>query len=458
MTFLKKIGLDKKFLAVLMGLAIPIILQNLITASLNLQDNLMVGSLGENEIAAVGLSNQFYMVFFNSVMGISLGAGIFMSQLWGKKDLKDIYRFLGISLVFSFFASFIFAALAFFKPAFIMNIFTMDPIVTKLGSGYLKAVALSYILTSISMSFSVALRSTGQTKIPMYGSLVGFIFNGILNYIFIFGKFGVHPYGVTGAAMGTTVARLGELFVILFFVYIKKNIIAASFKEMFNFDLELIKKFFKTASPVIFNDVMWVAGITAYSVAYAKLGTHATATMQIATTINNMFNIFGIGIAVAASILIGNKIGANKKDEAYEDAQVISNFGTLLGVLIGGIIFLISPLIAMLFKTSPETQKNVILVLKIMAVFVPVRFFGIIQIIGVLRGGGDVLYAIITELLGIWGVGVPLAFLGALYFKLPIVPLYFLVCLEEPFKVIVTYPRLKSTKWIKDLTKEVSTC
>ncbi|MCJ8342009.1 MAG: MATE family efflux transporter, partial [Cetobacterium sp.] len=142
----------------------------------------------------------------------------------------------------------------------------------------------------------------------------------------------------------------------------------------------------------------------------------------------------------------------------YEDAQIISNFGTLLGVLIGGIIFLISPLIAMLFKTSPETQKNVILVLKIMAVFVPVRFFGIIQIIGVLRGGGDVLYAIITELLGIWGVGVPLAFLGALYFKLPIVPLYFLVCLEEPFKVIVTYPRLKSTKWIKDLTKEVSTC
>lgn len=454
MNFLKKLGFEKNFIKVLMALAIPIILQSLITASLNLLDNLMIGTLGENEIAAVGLSNQFYMVYYHSVLGISLGAGIFMSQLWGKKDIKEIYRFLGFSLILSFLASFFFTALAFFKSEGIINLFTMDSTVTNLGSQYLKAVALSYIFTSISMCFSVVLRSTGQTKIPMYGSLVGIIFNGILNYILIFGKFGAPAYGVAGAAMGTTVARLAELLFILSFVYLKKNVVAASLKEMLDFDFSLIKRFFKTASPVIFNDIMWIGGITAYSVAYAKLGTQATATMQIATTINNMFNIFGIGIAVAASILIGNKIGAQKEEEAYNDAQAITNFGTLLGVLIGAVIYLISPLIAMLFKISPETQANVITVLKIMAIFVPVRFFGIIQIVGVLRGGGDVLYAIITELLGIWGVGVPLAFLGALYFKLPIVSLYFLVCLEEPFKVLVTYPRLKSTKWIKNLTSK----
>ncbi|MBC2854922.1 MATE family efflux transporter [Cetobacterium sp. 2A] len=449
---LKKFGFEKTFLKSLMVLAIPIILQSLITSSLNLLDNLMIGSLGENEIAAVGLSNQFYMVFFHSVMGISMGAGIFISQLWGKKDIKQIHSFLGVSLVVSLLASLFFAGLAYIKPEIIMHIFTLDETVTSLGVGYLKMVAVSYILTSISLCYSVTLRSTEQTKIPMYASLIGIVFNGVLNYLFIFGKFGAPALGVTGAAIGTTIARIAELAFILYVVYFKKNIVAAPLNSLINFNWNLIKRFFKTAFPVIFNDIVWIAGITAYSIAYAKLGTKATATMQIATTINNMFNIVGVGIGCAAAIMIGNKIGAKLNDEAYEDAQKITNFGTLSGVIMGAGVYLIAPIIAGFFKVSLETQENVVTILRIMALFVPIRFFGIIQIIGVLRGGGDVLFAILIEITAVWGIGVPLAFIGATYFKLPITSLYLLICLEEPFKVIATYPRLKSGKWIKDLT------
>ena len=445
--------LDKKFIKTLMLLAIPIILQSLVTASLNLLDNLMIGSLGENEIAAVGISNQFYMLYYYTIMGITLGAGIFMSQFWGKKDVTSIHKFLGISLVVGMISTIFFAILAFFFPEMIMKIFIDENIVIEQGVAYLKMVALSYIFTTISLAYAAALRSIGQTKIPMYGSLVGLVFNGILNYIFIFGKFGAPVMGVAGAALGTTVSRFMELAFILFIIYKNKNVIAGKISQLLDFNFDLVKRYFITATPVVFNDVMWIAGITAYFIAYSKLGINATATMQIANTINNVFNIFGIGIASASAILIGNKIGAGKEEDAKEDAVKISVFGVLVGIIIGILFFVLAPFIAMLFKITPETYNNVIFVLRIMAIVLPLRFFGITQIIGVLRGGGDVMYAIVTELVAVWLIGVPLSFVGAVYFKLPITIVYILVCLEEPFKAIATYPRLRSGKWIKNLVK-----
>ena len=445
--------LDKKFIKTLMLLAIPIILQSLVTASLNLLDNLMIGSLGENEIAAVGISNQFYMLYYYTIMGITLGAGIFMSQFWGKKDVTSIHKFLGISLVVGMISTIFFAILAFFFPEMIMKIFIDESIVIEQGVAYLKMVALSYIFTTISLAYAAALRSIGQTKIPMYGSLVGLVFNGILNYIFIFGKFGAPVMGVAGAALGTTVSRFMELAFILFIIYKNKNVVAGKISQLLDFNFDLIKRYFITATPVVFNDVMWIAGITAYFIAYSKLGINATATMQIANTINNVFNIFGIGIASASAILIGNKIGAGKEEDAKEDAIKISVFGVLIGIIIGIFFFFLSPFIAMLFKITPETYENLIFVLKVMAIILPLRFFGITQIIGVLRGGGDVMYAIITELVAVWLIGVPLSFIGAVYFNLPITIVYILVCLEEPFKAIATYPRLRSGKWIKNLVK-----
>lgn len=445
--------LDKKFIKTLMLLAIPIILQSLVTASLNLLDNLMIGSLGENEIAAVGISNQFYMLYYYTIMGITLGAGIFMSQFWGKKDVTSIHKFLGISLVVGMISTIFFAILAFFFPEMIMKIFIDENIVIEQGVAYLKMVALSYIFTTVSLAYAAALRSIGQTKIPMYGSLVGLIFNGILNYIFIFGKFGAPVMGVAGAALGTTVSRFMELAFILFIIYKNKNVVAGKISQLLDFNFDLVKRYFITATPVVFNDVMWIAGITAYFIAYSKLGINATATMQIANTINNVFNIFGIGIASASAILIGNKIGAGKEEDAKEDAIKISVFGVLIGIIIGIFFFFLSPFIAMLFKITPETYENLIFVLKVMAIILPLRFFGITQIIGVLRGGGDVMYAIVTELVAVWLIGVPLSFVGAVYFNLPITIVYILVCLEEPFKAIATYPRLRSGKWIKNLVK-----
>lgn len=443
---------DRLFIKTLLVLATPIILQNLVSASLNFLDNIMIGHLGVDEIAAVGLSNQYYLLFYFTISGICLGAGVFMSQFWGRRDVESIKKYVGISLVFSFLVSLLYAGLAFFKPDFIIGTFSDSDKVINVGSGYLRTVALSYLFTSVSLAFSVGLRSMGQTSLPMQGSLIGLVFNAILNYIFIFGKLGIEPMGVTGAALGTTFARLAEMTFILYKIYIKNNLIKASVKELLNFNFSTLKIYFKTAFPVIFNDFMWTAGITLYSKVYGIIGTDAIATMQIATITNNLFNIFGTGLAVASSIVIGNNIGAgHSKKSIQKDAYKISEFCVIVGIVIGILFFITAPLVNNFFNVSEKVQQDTILILRIMAVAMPFRFFGITQIIGVLRGGGDVLYAIITEILGVWIFGVPLAFITATYFHAGIGIVYLCVCMEDVFKVTMTFPRLKSGKWIKTL-------
>ena len=258
--------------------------------------------------------------------------------------------------------------------------------------------------------------------------------------------------GVAGAALGTSISRLMELSFILIMVYKYENVIATKFYSLKKLTILKFKEFFKIASPVIFNDIMWILGITTFSIAYAKLGVDATATMQIAITISNMFNIFGIGIGAASAIIIGNQIGAGLTKEAYNSSIKISQFGLIIGVAIAIIFYFISPLVTGVFKITPETTKNVITVLKIMAFFIPARFYAIIQVIGTLRGGGDVVYAIATEMIGIWVIGIPLAF-AAIYFipNLSITTLYFIICLEELVKCAIAYPRVMSSKWIKSL-------
>lgn len=445
---------EKSFLKPVLILAIPIIFQNLITSSLNLVDNLMIGSLGENQIAAVGLANQFYFLFILAMNGINGGASIFMSQFYGKKDIKNIKKFLGIDLTVGFITSLTFAILAIIFPQFIMSIFTKDLNVITLGSNYLRVVSISYILTNLTLSFSTALRSTNQTKIPMYGSIIGLICNGFLNWVFIFGNLGSPSLGVVGAALATTLARTFEMLFIILSVYLTKNKIRCTFKEI-TFNKSLLKKYSITASPVIFNDIMWSLGITCYTIAYGKIGVSAVATIQIANTVNNLFNIFGIGMASATSILIGNKIGAKTNDEAVVYAKKIGLYTPILGLIIGIILFIFSPMIISLFNINAETYNNTLWILRIMALLTPLRFFNIVMIIGVLRGGGDVNYAIFSELIAVWAYAVPIAFISTIFFNLSVIVVYILVCGEEVVKFFFEIPRFNSNKWVKDITSNI---
>ncbi|MGL4762737.1 MAG: MATE family efflux transporter [Sarcina sp.] len=451
---MKGILKDKKFLKSLWVLAVPIVIQNFIMSSLNLVDNLMIGNLGEEAIAAVGLANQYFFVFMLCITGITAGASIFMAQYWGKKDTEKIKTVLGLSLVIGFVASILFATGAFFMPEAIMGILSQDPVVIDLGVDYLQMAAISYLITNITMAYSAALRSTEQPSVPMFASILGVIVNAFLNWVFIFGNLGAPEMGVMGAALATTIARVVEMAYILIMVYVKKNNVAANIKELLSFDMSFVKTYFKTSWSVIVNELIWSVGMMAYSIAYARIGTQAVASMQIATTIINLFMVIGIGIAVAACIMIGNKIGAGQEEEAKDYAIKIGILSPVVGAMIGLGLWIFAPLAVTPFNISAETAASTILVLRLVAIFTPIRTFNVVMIIGVLRGGGDTTFSMMVQAGTVWLYSVPGAFIGATVLGLPLIFVYLIICTEEFIKLFFEISRLKSGKWIRNVIQD----
>lgn len=446
---MRKIFKDKEFIKTMITLAIPITIQCFITSSLNLVDNLMIGKLGESAIASVGLANQYFFIFMLTLTGINAGASIFMSQYWGKKEKKEIKKVLGLDLTVGFIASFIFGIGAVVFAEGIMGILSNDIEVITLGARYLRIVSISYIFTNITMGYSSALRSTEQPKIPMQASLIGVLVNAVLNWVFIFGNLGMPKLGVEGAAIATAIARAIEMLYIILIVYGQKNIVKANLNEMRSFDRVFVRKYFKMSTPTILNELVWSFGMTAFSIAYAQIGTSAVATMQIATTLNNMFMVICIGLATGASIMVGNKIGANEEDVAFDYSKKIGILSPIFGLMLGLIIMVSAKFIVAPFNVEYKTYLDTVNVLYVMALFCPIRFFNVVMIVGVFRGGGDTTYSMLVQAGTIWLYAVPIAIIGASVLNLSVVLVYFLICSEEIIKVGFEMVRLRSGKWLK---------
>lgn len=403
---------DKIFLKSMLSIAIPIALQNLITSSLNMVDTLMISSLGESSIAAVGLANQVFFFYALINFGINSGSSIFISQYWGREDIFSIRKVLGLSVSLSTITGIIFTLGAFFFPEFIMGIFIKEPEVVKLGADYLRIVSLSYIITAIGFAYSIALRSTGRPKVPMMVSAISFVTNTVFNYLLIFGKFGFPQLGVKGAAWGTLIARIVEIIFILYIVYSTNGPLAASPKELLDWNKEFVNKYLNTISPVILNETFWSLGQVMYSIAYARIGKEATAAIQLTTTIQNIFFVLVRGLANACAVMVGNKIGAGDKEEAYEYAIQFLTLSTLIGLIFGVIMALTPDLTLKVFKNlEPNLYEITRKLLVIMGLSFFIRTYNSTAIVGVLRGGGDTRFSMFLEMGAVWLVGVPLAFL-----------------------------------------------
>lgn len=450
---MKKIIGNREFIRNMLAIAIPIALQNLIISSLNMVDTLMISELGKSSIAAVGLANQLFFFYSLILFGINSGSSIFISQYWGKKDKDNIKKVLGLAVSLTAITGLIFTIVAFFFPELIMSFFTKDKLVIMLGSDYLKIVSISYIITGISFSYSVAARSVAYAKIPMIVSFVSFMTNTIFNYLLIFGHYGFPELGVKGAAYGTLIARIVEIVLILFFAYKYIEPLKANIKELTSWPDGYIKRYLKTASPVIINEALWSLGQVMYSAAYARIGKEATAAVHVATTIQNFFFVLVRGLANACTVMVGNKIGEGNEEESYQYAVQFLLLSTVIGLTLGSILFLTPDLTLKLFRNLDldvySLSRNLIMV---MGLFYFIRTFNSVLIVGVLRGGGDTSFSMYLEMGAVWLVGVPLAFLGALLYKLPVYLVFALVSAEEVVKAVIGLPRVKSKRWIRNVT------
>ncbi|MGL4731842.1 MAG: MATE family efflux transporter [Clostridium sp.] len=445
---------DGRFYKKMLAIAIPVMIQNLISSSLNMVDTIMIGRLGEAQIAAVGLANQFYFLFSLLIFGINSGCSIFTAQFWGKKDKGNIRKILGICLILGCFAGFIFNVFAFFTPKFVMSLFTKDINVIQLGANYLKIVGLSYIITAISYAFSFSCRGIGEAKLPMVTSAVALLCNTVLNYIFIFGKFNFPVMGIQGAALATLISRIVEMVLIIGIVYKRKSPLAGKVREFLDFDKGFLKRVLNTMYPVVINEICWSLGMTMYAVIYARIGTEAVATYQIANTIQNIFIVAGFGLANACAVMLGNEIGAGREDNAQEYGKKFIKITFIIGCITGMLLFMSAKPIVDIYNVSPKVLHDAKIILHVFGVITPFRMLTSLFIVGILRSGGDIKYSFVLEMSGVWLIGVPLAILGAYVLKLPIYLVVALVYVQEFIKVVLAFPRFKSKKWIRNLIND----
>ncbi len=448
---------DRSFLREMLTIAIPISFQQLINASLNMIDVLMVGQLGETSIAALGLSNQVFFVFILLLFGLTSGMSIFTAQFWGKQEIDPIRKVLGMSILVSSLIALLFTLAATLMPRTVLGFYTNDAEVIEIGTRYLRIVGLSYIPVALATSYIATLRSIQLVKITVIATTTALIFKTILGYMLIFG-YGIFPaLGVEGAAIGTASGWTLELILLLVIIYTQKTPLAANPLTFFSFDFSFLTRVLKTTLPALANEMFWSLGITTYNAIYAHIGTDAIAAINVNATMEELGFVVFMGLGNACAVMVGNRIGAGKKDEAYEVVRRIIIISVSSAVLVGVVVVLLRGVITNLYDLSPSGVNNVRMLMLMMACTLWIRMFNFSTFIGALRAGGDTRFALIMEICSIWLIGVPAAYISAFVFHLPVYYVYLMVALEEFAKAFVSGWRFRSRKWIHDLVNDSPT-
>jgi putative MATE family efflux protein len=449
---------DREYYRQLVRLAVPIALQNLITSSLNMVALIMIGQLGEESVAAVGLGNQVWFLLNLVIFGICSGAAMFVAQLWGKRDIANIRKVLGLTVKLSLIPALFFWVVAVFFPSYALGIYTKDSNVILIGSQYLRIYGWTYLFFAMTAVFSTAARSTGNVRMPLIVSTSALGLNVLLAYPFIFGveAIGLPAMGVQGAAIAGLIARVLECMAILISVYWDRmSPIAASIKDIVEFNVKFMVTVMKPVLPVILNELLWSLGITTYNIIYGHIGTIAVASVNIMSTIEQLAFVVFLGLGTATSIMVGNQIGQGNREKAYRyggRSLLIQGSGALL---MGGIVYLVAGNIFQFYKVDPEVIANAKIILTIFSCGLWMKASNHVIIIGILRSGGDTKFSLVLDGLVIWFIGVPITAAGAFFLGLPVYYVYALTFTEEAVKFFVGVKRYFSKKWINDLTQKV---
>ena len=446
---------DPEYFPNIRKIAIPIIIQQFAFAGLNMLGVVFVGQKGEVAVAAVGLAGQLAFLLNLVHFGIISGAAMFTAQFWGRNDVPNLRRVLGLCLMFAISTSLIFFTLAQLIPSQILGIYTKDAAAIKLGADYIRTFSWAFLFLAVTVSYGFVMRSTGIVKIPTTISVTALLISTFLSYSLIFGKFGLPELGIQGVAVATVAARSLECVALVTYSYTQKTPVTASLRELTDFDAAFAGRVIKPMLPVILNELFWALGITTYNVIYGRLGTESFAAMNIVGTIEQLAFVIFIGVSNATSVLVGNRIGAGKEDEAYIYAGRSLGLGVAGGILSGLLLQFIKAPILSLYNVSPDVIENASNVTTIIAFVLWLRINNMTIVIGILRAGGDTRFSLFLDGIIIWLVGVPMAYLGANVFHLPVYFVYLCAMSEEATKWILGINRYFSRKWIHNLAAQV---
>ena len=456
---LKTLFNDKKFWRTVFTLAVPIGIQNLLSASFTLVDTLMVGQLGDVCLAAVGMAGQWSWILSFFTFGICSGASVFFAQYFGEQNKEGIVHTYGVALVSGILCSLVFMMVGIFCPQLVIKIFNRTPEVLQAGTDYLRIVAYSYPAILINILINTVLRSTHRVKLPMIVSLFTTVLNAFLDYGLIFGAFGLPGMGIKGAAVATVIsAWSGPAIILVVSAFLRDEIFYAPIKEMFGFKLPFVKKFYKRCFPVVLNETLWGMGSFVYNALFSNMGYEYTAAISILRTFENISISFFVGLTNAACVIVGKDIGSGEIKKGVLNAKRFMILVPLVSVFISAIIVIFrNQLVGIFNMGNMISEKTLVCARSIMLIYaleLPVRNIPYVGIVGIFRSGGDTKKSMQYDLLTLWCVAVPVTFIAALVFKLPFVAVFLCSYVSEDYlKAYLCIRHFRSKKWIKPITE-----
>ena len=439
------------------GLIIPIALQNALFLLLNLMDTIMLGRVEqgtEAAISAANIANQPFFIYSLFIFGTVSGASVLISQYWGKGMPEKIVKVAGVAFTFCVSIGVIFTVVLSIIPGQVLQLYMKDKEVLELGTAYLRVVLISYIPSAISSILNGIMRSVENVRFPLFSSVCAVVFNIFFNWCFIFGRLGFPKLGVVGAAVGTLIARLLELVIVLTYVFAFDKRLKLRVTQMFRFEMEMVRNFIRYSLPVVLNETMWSLGITVHAAIIGNLGKQAYAAYTVADVVERVALILIMGFGNAGAIVIGKTVGAGDYDEAYDKAQTLLVLATGSGLVFGALVFLSRFFVLDFFNIEAVTKDFAGGILFVMSFMIAAKGFNTVNIVGILRGGGDTRVCLLLDVIPMWCVCIPLGAVAAFVLHLPVYFVYAILMSDEYLKLLFGLHRFRSKKWIKRIMPE----
>lgn len=459
MKVMKKLVGDKAFYAMVLAVAVPIMIQNGITNFVGLLDNIMVGRVGTEQMSGIAIVNQLLLVFNLAIFGALSGAGIFSAQFFGSKDMEGVRHTFRYKMYICFGLTLlgILILLGFGENLILLYLHGEDNLqaldaTLYYGQRYLLVMLVGLFPFSIEQVYSSTLRECGETVVPMRAGIIAVFVNLILNYILIFGHFGVPALGVEGAAIATVFSRFVQAGIVIVWTHAHKEkaeFIQGAYATL-RIPGQLAWKVTVTGTPLMVNEIMWSGGMAFLMQCYSWRGLDVVAGMNISSTITNLFAVVFMALGSSIAIIVGQLLGAGKMEEAMDtDAKLIA-FSVGSCVVIGAVLILLAPLFPMLYNTTDEVKRLATSFVRIGAACMPIHAF-VHASYFTIRSGGKTVITFLFDSVYLWVISVPLAYCLAHFTAMPIVPLYICCQLIDLIKCAAGFILVKKGVWLQNI-------
>ena len=448
-----KTGKKDDFYRQMFKLAIPIIIQNLLSAAVNSSDVVMLNYVGQSAISAVSLAANYSNILFMVYYGLGTGASLLCAQYFGKKNMQAIHAVEGIALRFSLAISALVALAAFTMPQRMLLLFTSDQELIAIGSSYIRIMGITYLCWGVTEIYLAILRSIGRVTISMALNMLAFGLNILLNAVFIFGLLGAPKLGATGVAIATASSRLIQLIACVIVSLLSKDV-KLNPAYMFIRSKTLLNDFIHLSLPALGNDLSWSVAFSMYSVILGHLGTEAVAANSLVTVVRNIGSVFCFAIASAGTILLGRVMGQGELEKSKSYASRMLKMTVVAGAVGGVIVLAVTPFVLRFASLNDTAMHYLKYMLLINSYYIMGSAVNTALIAGVFRAGGDTKFGLICDTIDMWVYAVPLGFFAAFVLKLPVLWVYFLLCTDEFVKWPWVIRHYRKGEWAKNITRE----